>query len=105
MRSLRWFAAALRLAAAASCVAPRPPIRDRASSTSDSDSEARSTGSARSSAFRRDAQWHLKYSASFCGAAAEAPPVEAAWPVVYTPPSCYPYLQWAQRTCRESPGV
>ena len=91
MRSLRWFAAALRLAAAASCVAPRPPIPDRASSTSDSDSEARSTGSA----FRRDAQCHLKYSASFCGAVAAAPPVEAAWPVVCTPPSCYPDLQWA----------
>ena len=29
------------------------------------------------------------------GAAAEAPPVEAAWPVVFTPPSCYPGLQWA----------
>lgn len=97
MRSLRWFAAALRLAAATSCVGSWPPIPDRASSTSDSDSEARSTGSARSSAFRRDAQWHLKYSGSFCGAAAEAPPVEAAWPVVCTPPSCYPDLQWAER--------
>ena len=102
MRSLRWFAAALRLAAGASCVGSWPPIPDRASSTSGSDSEARSSArsSARStgSAFRRDAQCHLKYSASFCGAAAEAPPVEAsdaAWPVVCSPPSCYPDLQWA----------
>ena len=97
MRSLRWFAAALRLAAGASCVGSWPPIPDRASSTSDSDSEARSSARSTGSAFRRDAQCHLKYSASFCGAAAAAPPVEAAWPVVCTPPSCYPDpdLQWA----------
>ena len=95
MRSLRWFAAALRLAAAASCVAPRPPIRDRASSTSEARSSARSSARSTGSAFRRDAQCHLKYSASFCGAAAEALPADAAWPVVCTPPSCYPDLQLA----------
>ena len=95
MGALRWLAAALRLGAAASRVAPRPPIPDRASSTSEARSSARSSARSTGSAFRRDAQWHLKYSASFCGAVAAAPPVEAAWHVVCTPPSCYPDLQWA----------
>ena len=96
MRSLRWFAAALRLAPAASCVGSWPPIPDRALSTSEARSSARSSARSTGSAFRRDAQCHLKYSASFCGAAAAAvAPADAAWPVVCTPPSCYPDLQWA----------
>ena len=86
MGALRWLAAALRLGAAASRVAPRPPIPDRASSTIEE----------RSNAFRRDTKWHLKYNVSFCDAAAAAPPPEAAgdvaWLVVCTPPSCAPDL-------------